>query len=323
MKQRRCRRFPAGSARAAGSASRPSRRVTRVIHAALSLAIFLCAAAVEGDDGQVALDVSLRARAIAPGEPLRVVVDAPVPLASASAEFLGQKIFLVPEASATAAERWSGWALVELEQAAGQAVVHASGFATDGRAASGVLALRIEPREFPIERLSVARDYVEPPREVRERLEKEREVLGRIYETRTPIVSSRGAFVRPVSGEPTSVFGTRRLFNGEPRAPHPGIDLRAAEGTPVLSAGPGRVSLARDLYYSGGTVIVDHGAGLFTIYAHLSRIQADEGEEVSAGEVIGLSGSTGRVTGPHLHWGGKIGNRPFDPRALLDEALFE
>jgi murein DD-endopeptidase MepM/ murein hydrolase activator NlpD len=290
----------------------------------LSLALIASAGAFAADDGQVALDVSLRARAIAPGEPMRVVVDAPVPLASASAELLGREVFLVPEAaSAAAGERWTGWTLVELDQEPGEAVVHASGFATDGRAASGVLALRVEPREFPVERLSVAREYVEPPREVRERLESEREVLGRVYETRTPFVSSPAAFVRPVAGEPTSVFGTRRLFNGEPRAPHPGIDLRAAEGTPVVSAGPGTVLLARDLYYSGGTVIVDHGAGLFTIYAHLSRIHADEGKEIRAGEVIGFSGSTGRVTGPHLHWGGKVGDRPFDPRALLDEALFD
>ena len=98
--------------------------------------------------------------------------------------------------------------------------------------------------------------------------------------------------------------------------------VRAATGTPVLASGPGTVVLASDLYYSGNTVIVDHGGGLFTLYAHLSRLGVDEGQQVAAGDRVGLSGATGRVTGPHLHWGAKIGDLPFDPRALLDGSLF-
>jgi murein DD-endopeptidase MepM/ murein hydrolase activator NlpD len=129
-------------------------------------------------------------------------------------------------------------------------------------------------------------------------------------------------FVRPVPGEPTSRFGTRRLFNGEPRSPHPGIDLRAAAGATVAAAGGGRVVLADELYYSGNLVILDHGGGLFTLYAHLSRIDVREGQSVRRGERLGLAGATGRVTGPHLHWGAKVGDREFDPTALLDPALF-
>ena len=98
--------------------------------------------------------------------------------------------------------------------------------------------------------------------------------------------------------------------------------LRAATGTPVLCSGPGRIALAADLYYSGGTVIVDHGGGLFTIYAHLSKIEAKEGAKIAAGDRVGLSGATGRVTGPHLHWGARVGSEIFDPRALLDPRLF-
>jgi murein DD-endopeptidase MepM/ murein hydrolase activator NlpD len=131
------------------------------------------------------------------------------------------------------------------------------------------------------------------------------------------------AFVPPVPGPPTSVFGTRRFFNDRPRSPHPGLDLRAAGGTPVVAAGPGSVALAADLYYSGNTVILDHGGGLFTLYAHLERIDVAEGDRLRAGDKLGLSGATGRVTGPHLHWGAKVGDRPFDPRALLDSSLFD
>jgi murein DD-endopeptidase MepM/ murein hydrolase activator NlpD len=186
----------------------------------------------------------------------------------------------------------------------------------------GSRAVTVHPKEFPEEHLTVASKYVAPPREVDERLARERARLREIYRQRTPVRSAQAPFVRPVPGEPTSTFGKRRIFNGEPRSPHPGLDLRAASGTPVVSSGPGRVLLAQDLYYSGNTVLVDHGGGLFTLYAHLSEIQVAEGDEVAAGEQVGLSGATGRVTGPHLHWGAKIGDRPFDPQALLDPALF-
>ena len=128
--------------------------------------------------------------------------------------------------------------------------------------------------------------------------------------------------MRPVPGEPTSTFGKRRFFNDKPRSPHPGLDLRAATGTPVLAAGSGLVAISQDLYYSGNTVIIDHGGGLFTIYAHLSELDVSVGDELEAGVPIGKSGATGRVTGPHLHWGAKIGDRPFDPTALLDPVLF-
>ena len=101
------------------------------------------------------------------------------------------------------------------------------------------------------------------------------------------------------------------------------MDLRAPTGTEVRASGSGLVVLSSDLYYSGNIVIVDHGGGLFTLYAHLSELRVKEGQEVAAGDLLGLSGATGRVTGPHLHWGAKIGNRPFDPQALLDPALFD
>jgi murein DD-endopeptidase MepM/ murein hydrolase activator NlpD len=186
----------------------------------------------------------------------------------------------------------------------------------------GTHALTIRNKDFPEEHLSVSSKYVEPPAEVQERLARERAEVSKVYRMRTDRIQVGGAFVRPVPGEPTSIFGTRRLFNGKPRSPHPGLDLRAATGTTVKAAGAGVVGIAQDLYYSGNTVIIDHGGGLFTIYAHLSEIDVSAGDEVAAGAVIGKSGATGRVTGPHLHWGAKIGDRPFDPTALLDPALF-
>lgn len=259
-----------------------------------------------------ALSVEIRARAIAPGEPVRIVVETERELAELDASFLGRDVAFHPDG----AGHWAGWSLVALDAEAGLSVLELQGRLADGSLIEATHAFRVEARSFPEERLSVAPRYVEPPAEVRERLADERRRLAAIYARRDP--GPELTFTRPVPGEPTSPFGTRRVFNGKPRAPHSGIDLEAATGTPVLASAAGTVALAEDLYYSGGTVLVDHGGGLFTIYAHLSEIEVEVGARVEAGSRIGLSGATGRVTGPHLHWGAKIGDVPFDPLALLE-----
>jgi murein DD-endopeptidase MepM/ murein hydrolase activator NlpD len=184
------------------------------------------------------------------------------------------------------------------------------------------LTLTVESKTFPQEELEVEPVYVEPPRQVALRLERERRKLDAIYKARSIQPSLTTPFVRPVPGAATSIFGLQRIYNGKPRSPHSGLDLRAATGTLVRASGLGRVVLAEDLYYSGSTVILDHGGGLFTIYAHLSEIFVRTGDNLEMGEPLGYSGATGRVTGPHLHWGAKVGDQPFDPSALLDPVLF-
>jgi len=272
--------------------------------------------------GSVPVTIEIRARALAPGELLRIDVSSPAPIETLEGEFLGGLVFLVRSEDGSLPERWSGWAMIGLDEPPGLASVELRGRAASGHEVLGTRALTIEAREFPEERLGVAPKYVEPPQEVQQRLARERVRLTAVYTERRPASPPATPFVRPVPGEQTSVFGTRRVFNGTPRSPHSGLDLRAATGTPVRSSGPGLVTLAMDLYYSGNTVIVDHGGGLFTIYAHLSALRVEPGDRAESGQVLGLSGATGRVTGPHLHWGAKIGDRPFDPAALLDPTLF-
>lgn len=287
----------------------------------VGLVAALSAAAAEGPaKGPAALEVTVRARAIAPGEPLRVVVRPPGPLMSLSGKFLGRRIYF--SRAGDAGTEWSGWAVVSLDDEPRPAVIDLEGKRADGEAIAGAHAVTIEARRFPTEKLTVEPKFVEPPKAVQARIERERKELAEIYASRRPAAPPAAPFVRPVPGEPTGVFGSRRVFNEQPRAPHSGVDLRAATGTPVLASGPGTVALAKDLYFSGLTVILDHGGGLFTLYAHLSRLDVEPGETVEAGAKVGLSGATGRVTGPHLHWGAKIGSEIFDPRALLDPALF-
>jgi len=268
------------------------------------------------------ISVTVHGRELAPGEPVRVEALSAEPLESLEGSFLGENLFMSRIGASAEGELWSGWSMIGLDQEPGPALLEVSGKTVEGRAAGGTYELEIAAKDFPEEHLSVAPKYVKPPAEVEERLARERKKLRALYKVRRPVAEIGEPHVRPVPGDPTSIFGGRRIYNGEPRSPHPGLDLRAAVGTPVIASGAGAVVIAEDLYYSGNTVILDHGGGLFTIYAHLSEISVEEGQSVESGRAIGLSGATGRVTGPHLHWGAKIGNRPFDPTALLDGALF-
>ena len=124
-------------------------------------------------------------------------------------------------------------------------------------------------------------------------------------------------FVRPVPQEANSAFGTRSIFNGKPRNAHGGADFLSPGGTPIHAPNAGRIAVARNLYFSGNTVIVDHGLGLFSMLAHLSAIDVHEGDRVTAGQILGRVGATGRVTGPHLHWAVRASGARVDPLSLL------
>jgi len=262
------------------------------------------------------------ARAYEPGEIVRFAVDSDEGTSSVRGEFLGKPVSFAKEGSAAETRTWIGWGVIPLDAKAQAADYSITEKHADGSARVAHGSITIAGKSFPEQRLTVESKFVNPPKAESARIEREQKRLAAIYARRSAGPPAASPFVKPVDGDPTSEFGTRRFFNDEPRSPHPGIDLRAATGTPVLCSGPGRIALAADLYYSGGTVIVDHGGGLFTIYAHLSKIEAKEGAKIAAGDRVGLSGATGRVTGPHLHWGARVGSEIFDPRALLDPRLF-
>ena len=154
--------------------------------------------------------------------------------------------------------------------------------------------------KYPSTTISVAPKYVQPPREILARIEAEQTLKKKIFADTAPESLWTGKFLAPARAVVTGVFGTARIFNGVKRSEHEGIDLRVHTGTPVHAANAGTVILARNLYFEGDCVILDHGQGLMTVYLHLSKFKVKEGDKVKAGQVLGLSGSTGRATGPHL-----------------------
>ncbi len=181
----------------------------------------------------------------------------------------------------------------------------------------------VRPREFPVKKLWVEEKYVTPPPEVQERIAWEAELLRTIYQTFTPRWLAQGPFIVPHEGRIAPNFGEKRVYNNVPRSTHSGVDISGSAGDPVRASNTGRVVLARDLYFSGKTVILDHGLGLFTYYCHFSSLNVRRGKLVQKGDIIGLVGSTGRSTGPHLHWGAKVLDSRVDPLALLNLPLKE
>ncbi len=177
--------------------------------------------------------------------------------------------------------------------------------------------LRIIAANYPSETLTVDPRHVKPDPKAIKRILREKSILGKVYRGSVREKLWEGPFEHPVSSIPTSEFGIRRVYNGEMQSYHQGKDYRAAVGTPVLASGAGRVAYAGDLYMTGNTVILDHGLGLFTIYAHMSAISVAEGKLLPRGAMLGLSGMTGRASGPHLHFGVNLNRFKVDPNDLL------
>ena len=181
-----------------------------------------------------------------------------------------------------------------------------------------VAALPVGRRRVPRERLRVAPEFAQPPESLGERIRLEQELVQEVRQRAhdTPRLW-HAPFVRPNSGAVTSVFGVARVFNEVLRSRHWGVDFAGQPGSPVHAANRGVVALVADLYYSGTTILIDHGAGLVTGYFHLSRVLVVPGDTVEAGQLIGLVGASGRVTRAHLHWFCAYGAITVDPLDLL------
>lgn len=182
-----------------------------------------------------------------------------------------------------------------------------------------VRTLKIKKRKYRVQRINgLPRKMVTPSAGALLRIRAEGKAIRAARAVFTPVPHFAGGFIWPAKGRISGVYGSQRILNGEPRRPHLGIDIAAPTGTPVVAAAPGKITLANtDMYFTGGTVIIDHGHGLSTVYSHLSAITARLGQTVKQGERIGKVGSTGRSTGPHLDWRVNWFQERLDPRLLV------
>lgn len=186
----------------------------------------------------------------------------------------------------------------------------------DGQA----ISFGIDNKAYPEQRLKIKeRKYVEPDPKQVERWRRESAEQKAAYAIWSQPSMSITQLKIPVEGPYSSAFGLKRFYNDQPRSPHSGLDIAAPEGTPIKAAAVGTVSAVGDYFFNGKTVIIDHGLGLSTMYCHMSEIDVVVGQTLSVGEIIGLVGKTGRVTGPHLHWGVSLNNTRVDPLLFVNQ----
>jgi murein DD-endopeptidase MepM/ murein hydrolase activator NlpD len=288
--------------------------ITRTTAATAALLIGLAAVSVQA---QEALDVSIVARAVQPGEVVRVDVTCACETAPSASAF-GRAVPLALSLNGT---RWQGLVGVDLNAAPGSypllVEVAGRGPAGPGQPLTRTTVLNVQPARFKTRTLRVAGEYVDPPSEVVDRIVSEAALLDRIFTTITPASATR-PFALPLTTRPTPNFGSRSVFNGKPRNPHAGIDFSSPSGTIVTAPAAGTIVLARDLYFTGNTVIIDHGAGLYSLFAHLSSMTVGAGDVAGHGMSLGAVGATGRATGPHLHWSVRLNGARVDPLSLIE-----
>jgi murein DD-endopeptidase MepM/ murein hydrolase activator NlpD len=256
-----------------------------------------------------------RERSLQPGELVLVEAVSSRPLSKLVAEAFDRQF---PAFSEKDGLKWVSLIGIDLDTKPGRYEVQLHGTEINGKREASQGVLTVAAKRFPVRELSVDEKYVTPPENVQARIKEERERVNAIFATVTPIRLWSGSFLVPVPGEVISAFGKRSVYNHKPRSPHSGVDFRGAAGTPVRAPNAGRVVLASELYYSGNTIILDHGLGLYSYFGHLSAFNVKAGDTVKSGDIVGKVGATGLVTGPHLHWTVRLVESRIDPISLVD-----
>jgi murein DD-endopeptidase MepM/ murein hydrolase activator NlpD len=248
------------------------------------------------------------------GSPVLFRVTTPKPVRALSGTWLGHQIVFSFDASG---KSWFALAGASLETKPGSYPLQLHAETLAGQAISFEKKIRVELQRYPQVLLTVPGRYTAPSPEDLRQIEQDKETKAQIFKTVSPDRQWKGSFVPPANAEISDIFGVARVFNGTVQSTHQGLDFRVPSGTSVAAVNSGRVLLARSLFFEGNCVVIDHGQGLLTVYLHLSKFSVKEGDEVSKGQPIGLSGGTGRATGPHLHLAVRWQGVYLDPQVLL------
>jgi len=181
------------------------------------------------------------------------------------------------------------------------------------------LFFKVQQGDYKKETIEVQKSKVNPKKDaVKKRTSKEYAAAMKIYNTITQVSYVSSKYIVPLDSKITSAFGKARVYNGSLKGYHSGTDFRAKIGTPIIASNDGKVVLAKDRFYSGNSIIIDHGEGIYTCYYHLSEFKVNKNQMVKKGQIIGLSGDTGRITGPHLHFSARVGGIQVDPLQLIN-----
>jgi murein DD-endopeptidase MepM/ murein hydrolase activator NlpD len=278
----------------------------------LVIAVFLSTMRVLAQSALPSGAVTLTPAVVESGSPELILVALP-DAQEVTGEWLGKKL---PFFQASDGHSWYALAGLDVEAAVGPATLKIE--AKRGESVGHLdLSIEIHPARYRTESISVAPRFVEPNPEDLKQIKADNQLKTEVFAVSASEPLWHGSFRAPVISSATDSFGVRRMYNGKLASIHKGMDFRARMGTPVRASNSGNVVLAQRLYYEGNCVVIDHGLGLYTLSMHLSRVSVHVGQRVEAGERLGLSGATGRVTGPHLHWAVRWQGAYLDPAKLL------
>ena len=249
------------------------------------------------------------------GSPVLFRVTAPKQVTALTGNFLGQDLSFRLGQSCHC---WYALAGVSLATKPGRYTLRVEGTEPGEKKAGMSYAVAVAAAHYPFSKINIPPAFVEPPKEAEPLIAEAEAAKKQAFATTDPNPLWAGRFEPPAEAETSGVFGTSRIVNGKQQSQHKGLDFRVSTGTPVHATNAGTVILARPLYFEGNCVMLDHGQGLVTIYMHLSEFKVKEGEKVAAGQLIALSGGTGRSTAPHLHFAVRWRGEYLDPRTLLE-----
>ena len=277
---------------------------------AVALVALLCVdAAVARSQGQRPLQVSFTPSTLHPGEVARLDIGGMNGDERIAATVMGQDLSFHYD---SADREWRALIGIDLETEPGTYQLRI----TREKGALLTRTLRVSPKQFRVRRLRVAGGFVDPPADALDQIARDSAALAAAYARVSP-KRWIGAFVLPVDGKPSSNFGTRSYYNGQRRSPHAGVDFVGKPGTPIHAANHGVVVVSGPMYFTGNTIVIDHGDRLFSVFAHLSELHVSPGDTVEPDTLVGLVGATGRVTGPHLHWSVRLNGARVDPLSLV------
>lgn len=247
------------------------------------------------------------------GGPVFFRVTASQPLQSLKGTWLGHDVVFDHGNGKT----WFLLAAVSLETKPGVVQIDLEGTSESGETVSYRHSVVVGKAKYPVVQLTVSKQFTEPNPQQQATIKQDQEIKHKTFSQTSPEREWSGRFLPPVDAPVSDVFGTRRVFNGATKSVHQGLDYRVPSATPVNAINSGTVILAQPLYFEGNCVTIDHGQGLLSLYLHLSELKVKEGDKVERNQEIGLSGATGRATGPHLHIAVRWQGVYLDPAALL------
>jgi murein DD-endopeptidase MepM/ murein hydrolase activator NlpD len=232
------------------------------------------------------------------GSPILFRVTTPEPVRSVSGKWLDHEISFSYQSRQ---KTWFGLGGVSLETKPDTYTIDLHAKTISGQPITFKQGIRVQRQRYPRITLTVPGKYTAPDPEQLKVIERDKQIKTEAFKSMTPDREWKGPFQAPVKADISGVFGVQRVFNGSVQSTHQGLDFRVTTGTPVSAINGGTVLLAEPLYFEGNCVVIDHGQGLLSLYLHLSELQVKRGEHIAKGQQIGLSGGTGRATGPHLH----------------------